>query len=155
MAEPPGPRRSAGVSGPWACDAKQWQDSRGVAGVAAQRGGGVAVAVQAQDGNGEVAQAGHGAWGGAGADLAGVLGEGGVAEVVQRLDAPVPADPVGQAGGVGLGAAVRLVTAYTVTVRQRRPASGRVRRVIRRAWVAYGKSRPWPSLQPAEVGFQS
>jgi hypothetical protein len=33
-------------------------------------------------------------------------------------------------------AAVRLVTAYTVTVRQRLPARGRTRRVIRRAWVA-------------------
>jgi hypothetical protein len=32
-----------------------------------------------------------------------VLGEGGIAEVVQRLDAPVTPDPVGQAGGAGLG----------------------------------------------------
>jgi hypothetical protein len=42
-----------------------------------------------QDADGEVAQAGHGPGGGAGAGLGGVLGEGGVAEVVQRLDAPM------------------------------------------------------------------
>jgi hypothetical protein len=42
-------------------------------------------------------------WGGAGAGLGGVLGEGDIAEVVQRLDAPVPPEPVGQAGGAGLG----------------------------------------------------
>ena len=69
--------------------AQQGQESGGVAGVAAQRGGDVVAAVEAQDADGEVAQAGHGPWGGAGADLAGVLGEGGVADVVQRLDAPV------------------------------------------------------------------
>jgi hypothetical protein len=40
--------------------------------------------------------------GGSGADLAGVLGEGDIAEVVQRLDAPVPPDPVGEAGGACL-----------------------------------------------------
>jgi hypothetical protein len=33
---------------------------------------------------------------------------------------------------------VRLVTASTVTVRQRRLCSGRTRRVIRMAWVAWG-----------------
>jgi hypothetical protein len=35
--------------------------------------------------------------------LGGVLGEGDIADVVQRLDAPVPSDPVGQARGMGLG----------------------------------------------------
>jgi hypothetical protein len=39
----------------------------------------------------------------AGADLGGVLGEGGVADVVQRLDIPVPAYVVGEVGGAGLG----------------------------------------------------
>ena len=73
------------------------------------------MAVPPQDGDGEVAQAGHGSWAVAGAGLGGVLGEGDIADVVQRLDAPVAPDPVGQAGGAGLGA-VRLVTAYTVTV---------------------------------------
>jgi hypothetical protein len=39
-----------------------------------------------EDANGEVAQTGHGAGGGAGADLGGVLGEGDIADVVQRLE---------------------------------------------------------------------
>jgi hypothetical protein len=41
----------------------------------------------------------------AGADLAGVLGEGDIAEVVQRLDRPVVAQQVGQPGGAGLAVA--------------------------------------------------
>jgi hypothetical protein len=41
------------------------------------------------------------AWGGAGADLGGVLSEGDVADVVQCLDAPVATAVVGQAGGAG------------------------------------------------------
>ena len=85
------------------CDAEEWQDAGGVAGVVAQRGGEVAVAAEAQDADGQVAQAGHGPGGVAGADLAGVLGEGGVADVVQRLDPPVAARVVGQAGRTGLG----------------------------------------------------
>jgi hypothetical protein len=60
-------------------------------------------AVEAQDADGEVAQAGHGPWSVAGAGLGGVFGEGGVADVVQRPDAPVASHVVGQAGGVGLG----------------------------------------------------
>jgi hypothetical protein len=43
--------------------------------------------VETQDAHGQVAQAGHGPWRGAGMDLAGVLGEGDIADVVQRLDA--------------------------------------------------------------------
>jgi hypothetical protein len=39
----------------------------------------------------------------AGTDLGDVLGEGGVTDVVQRLDAPVTPDPVGQPRGAGLG----------------------------------------------------
>ena len=31
----PGPRQSAGVSGSWGCDAQEWQDPGGVAGVVA------------------------------------------------------------------------------------------------------------------------
>jgi hypothetical protein len=55
-----------------------------------------------QDGDDQVAQAWYGPVGGAGADLGGVLGiipEGDIADLVQRLDGPVAADPVGQAGG--------------------------------------------------------
>jgi len=44
---------TCGVSGSWACDAKQWQDSGGVAGIAAQRGGDVAMAAGVQDADGE------------------------------------------------------------------------------------------------------
>jgi hypothetical protein len=44
--------------GSWACDAEEWQDAGGVAGVAAPRGGDVAVTVAPQDGDREVAQAG-------------------------------------------------------------------------------------------------
>jgi hypothetical protein len=106
----PGPWQRAGVSASWASDAQQWQDSGGVAGVAAQRGGDVAVTVPPQDADGEVAQAGHGPGGIAGAGLGGVLGEGDIADVVQRLDAPVTPDPVSQAGRAGLGGG-ELVTA--------------------------------------------
>ena len=71
----------------------------------------------------------------------GVLGEGDIAEVVQRLDTPVSPDPVGQAGRVSLGGG-EVGDPYTLTVRQRRLRSGRIRRVMRMAWVAWGKSRP-------------
>ena len=50
----------------------------------------------------QVAQAGHGVGSGAGADLGGILGEAGVADVVQRLDRPVPAQQVGEPGWTGL-----------------------------------------------------
>ena len=82
--------------------------------------------------------------GGAGADLGGVLGEGDIAEVVQRLDTPVPPDPVGQAGGVSLGGGEAGDRVH-LTVRQRRPCSGRIRRVSRMAWVAWGSpdQRRW------------
>jgi hypothetical protein len=50
-------------------------------------------------------------WAGAGAYLGAVLGEGGVAEVVQAvLDRPVPAEVVGEAGRLAW-AKVRLVIA--------------------------------------------
>ena len=78
-----------------ACDAEQCQEVGGVAGLAARRSGDGVAAVETQDADGEVAQAGHGPGSVAGADLVGVLGEGGVADVVQRLDAPIPSDLVG------------------------------------------------------------
>jgi hypothetical protein len=59
----------------WAGDTKQWQDSGGVTGVAAQRCGDVAPAVETQDADGHVAQAGHGARRGTGADPRGQSGD--------------------------------------------------------------------------------
>jgi hypothetical protein len=41
------------VAGSWAGDAEEWQDPGGVAGVAAQGGGEVAVAVGVQDADGQ------------------------------------------------------------------------------------------------------
>src|SRR5215218_9723115 len=122
-------------------DAKERQDSGGVAGVAAQRSGDVAVAVGAQDADGQglrrLAMAGGRCRYGLGRRPWRRWCRGGGA----APRCPVPAEVVGQAGGLAW-AAVRLVTTYTVTVRQRRLPSGRTRRVIRRAWVAWGKSRP-------------
>jgi hypothetical protein len=80
------------MTGSRACtgNAEEWQDSAGIAGVAAQRGGDVAVTMPPEDGDGELAQAGHGAGRGAAAELGDILSEGGVADVVQRLDAQCP-----------------------------------------------------------------
>jgi hypothetical protein len=66
------------------------------------------VAAGTQDADGQIAQAGHGPGGGTGADLAGVLGEGDIAEVVQCLDAPVPRIQSASRTGWAI-AAVRLV----------------------------------------------
>jgi len=84
-------------------DPEGGERSAGVAGVAAQRGGEVDRPRPTELADDQVAQGRHDVWGGAGADLGAVLGEGGVADVVQRLDGPVPTDEVGQAGGAGLG----------------------------------------------------
>lgn len=80
----------------------------GVTGVVAQ-GGDVAPAAGAENPDGEVARAGHGPRVGARAELGGVLGNSDVADVVVRLDAPVPSDPVARRAGLAW-AAVRLVT---------------------------------------------
>ena len=50
----------------------------------------------------EVAQGGHDLGSAAGADLGGVFAVADVADVVQRLDLPVAADPGGELGGGGL-----------------------------------------------------
>src|SRR5262245_25649154 len=89
------------------------------------------VAVGVQDADGEVAQAGHGARGGAGADLGGVFGEGDVAEVVQRLDGPVAVTQSARREGLAR-AAVRLVTAFTGP--RTRPSPTRQARTLPRPW---------------------
>jgi hypothetical protein len=83
-------------------DPERGQGSAWVAGVAAQRGGEVDRPGPAEHPDDQVAQAGHGVGSGAGADLGAVLGEAGVADVVQRLDRPVPAQQVGEPGWTGL-----------------------------------------------------
>jgi hypothetical protein len=65
-----------------------------VAAIVAQGGGDIGMAGQPQRADGEVAQAGHRAGKPAGARGGRVLGEGDVADVVQRLDAPMPAQVV-------------------------------------------------------------
>ncbi|MGW2552923.1 hypothetical protein [Streptomyces sp. NPDC001635] len=58
-------------------------------------------------------QGGHRAGQAAGADLRGVLGERGVADVVELvLNLPVPTDPGGDLGSRGGGAGRKLVTKY-------------------------------------------
>ena len=52
--------------------------------------------------NDEVAQGRHDMRAAAAADLGGVLGIGDIADVVQRLDGPVAAQQIGEAGGAGL-----------------------------------------------------
>ena len=71
-------------------DPEGGEGSAWVAGVAAQRGGDVDRPRPTEHPDAQVAQGRHHAGGGAGADLGAVLGEGGVADVVQRLDGPVP-----------------------------------------------------------------
>jgi hypothetical protein len=72
--------------------------------VVAERGGEVDRPRSAEHPDREVGQGRHDLQGGAGAELAGVLGVGGIADVVQAvLDRPVPAEEVGEAGGAGLG----------------------------------------------------
>ena len=85
-------------------DAEGGQGSVWVAGVAAQRGGGVDRPRLVQHPDDQVAQRRHDVRAAAAADLGGVLGEGYVAEVVQRLDGPVPAQQGGQPGRAGLTA---------------------------------------------------
>src|SRR4030095_1771680 len=83
------------------CDAEGGQGSVWVAGVAAQRGGDVDRSGAAEDADDQVAEGRHDAGAAAGAQLRGVLAEGGVADVMQRLDRPVSPDEVGQPGGAG------------------------------------------------------
>src|SRR5215211_424909 len=123
----------------WWLEKRPWR--RWVAAGMSQRCGEVGVAGQAQRADGEVAQAGHHAGNAAGARVGSVFAEGRVADPVQPvLDLPVPAKPAGQLRGLAVPRA-RLVTAYTVTVRQRLP-SARTRRMTWIAWAAWGKHKP-------------
>jgi hypothetical protein len=97
----PGLRRSVVMSVSSESDPEGGQGSAGVTGVAAERGGEVDRPRLAEHADDQVAQAGHDVGACAGADLGGVLTEGDVAKAVQRLDRPVPAQQVGQAGGAG------------------------------------------------------
>jgi hypothetical protein len=86
------------MSGASEADPEGGEGSVWVAGVAAQRGGDVDRPRPTEHPDDQVAQGRHDVRAGAGADLGAVLGEGGVADVVQRLDRPVAAQQVGQAG---------------------------------------------------------
>lgn len=76
----------------------------------AQGGGEVDRARPTQHPNDQVAQGRHDVRAGAGADLAGVLGEGDFAEVVQRLDAQCPRMRSARRAGLALACGM-LVTA--------------------------------------------
>ena len=106
-------------------DSEGGQGSVWVAGVAAQRGGEVDRPGPAEHADDQVAQAGHDLGPPSGADLGGVLGEGDIAEVVQRLDGPVPAQQVGQPGRAGLVEA-EAGDRVTITSRRRGPAARRL-----------------------------
>jgi hypothetical protein len=70
------------MSGPSEGDPEGGEGSGGVAGVVTEGSGEVDRPGAAEHADGEVAQAGHDVGAGAGAALGGVLGEGGVADVV-------------------------------------------------------------------------
>ena len=85
----------------WA-ESEGGQSPGGVSGVVAAGGGDAGVPGHFQDPDGEVAQGGHDLGAAAGADLGGVFAVADVADVVQRFDLPVAADPGGELGGGGL-----------------------------------------------------
>jgi hypothetical protein len=91
-------------------DVEGGQGSVWVAGVAARRGGDVDRPRPAQHPDDQVAQRRHHARARAGAGLGGVLGEGDVADVVQRLDGPVPRSRSARQAGLACSNG-RLVTA--------------------------------------------
>jgi hypothetical protein len=75
------------------CDAEEDEGSGGIAGVVTQGGGDVAVAVETQDADGEVAQARHSPGGVAGADPAGTPPQGADLAVGARLSRKIPTMP--------------------------------------------------------------
>jgi hypothetical protein len=86
------------------------EGSGGVTGVVTEGSSEVDRPGAAEHTNDEVAQGRHDVRAAAAADLGGVLGIGDIADVVQRLDGPVPAQQIGEAGGPAW-TWVRLVTA--------------------------------------------
>ncbi len=99
-----GLRRSVVMSVSSEVDPEGGEGSAWVAGVAAQGGSEVDRPRPAEHADHQVAQDRHDVWCGTGADLGGVLAEGDVADVVQRLDRPVPAQQVSKPGRAGPGA---------------------------------------------------
>jgi hypothetical protein len=98
------------------------------------------VASQAQRADHEVAQAGHHPGEAAAARSGGIFAEVHVADPVQPvLDPPVPTKPAASCAGLAVPS-VRLVTAYTVTVRQRRLPGAQTRRMTWIAWAACGST---------------
>jgi hypothetical protein len=94
----------------------------------------------AQHADGEVGQGRHDVWAGAGSDLGGVLGEGGVAEVVQAiLDRPVSAEVVGESGGASL---------LEPEASLRSPQRGGPFRGENRAWLPADVVAPWSLVRP-------
>ena len=85
------------MSGSSEGDPEGGEGAGGVAGVVAEGGGEVDRPRPAEHADGEVTQAGHNVGAGPDADLGAVLGEGDVADVMQRLDRPVPAQVVSEA----------------------------------------------------------
>ena len=84
----------------------------GIAAVVAAGSGDIALTCLAeQDAYGQVPQGGHDLRAVAGADLGGVFSVGDVADVVQGLDLPMPADPSGQLSWGWPGQRPGLVTA--------------------------------------------
>jgi hypothetical protein len=77
----------------------------------------------------------------AGADLAGVLGEGDIAEVVQRLDPQWLRSRSASRAGLAW-AWLRLVIAYTVIARHLLVCRSRVLRVTSKTWAAWNRTDP-------------
>jgi hypothetical protein len=95
--------------------------------VAAQGGSQVDRPRPAEHPDREVAQDRHDVWRGTGADLGGVLTEGDVADVVQRLDGPVRAQQISKPGRAGRPSARSSARSSSEAAMARR-LSGEVRR---------------------------
>jgi hypothetical protein len=104
-------QRPCVMSGSSQTDPEGGQGSVGVAAVVTQRGGEVARPGAAEYADSQVAQGRHDLGRRPGPELGGVFCEGGIADVMQRLDPAVAAQIVGQPAGLAF-AWVWLVTAH-------------------------------------------